>query len=69
MIVKSNDYQRNQLSNREAAKYLGLSEATLNVWRCKRKGPSYRKVGRRIFYPQIALDEFLENCRIDIPAL
>lgn len=56
--------EKSQLTNKEAAAYLGLSEATLNVWRCRRKGPAYRKVGRKIFYPLTALNSFLDDCLV-----
>jgi predicted DNA-binding transcriptional regulator AlpA len=38
------------LETREAAKELGLSPRTLEGWRCRREGPAYLKIGRRVKY-------------------
>ena len=44
----------------EAAAFLHTPEATLQWWRHKGIGPSYLRIGRRIFYRKIDLDAFLE---------
>jgi excisionase family DNA binding protein len=44
----------------EAAKYLGLAEQTLRMWRHKRKGPAYVKVGRLICYLKSDLDDYIK---------
>ena len=43
----------------EAAAYLGLAKSTLNRWRHEGNGPPYRKLGKRVVYSRIALDEEL----------
>lgn len=52
------------LSPASAAKYLGsddapVSVATLNWWRVKGRGPTFVKIGRRVFYRQSDLDAFI----------
>lgn len=47
-----------------AAEYLGtedapVSKATLDWWRVKGRGPSFVKIGRRVFYRQTDLDAFI----------
>lgn len=55
-----------QLFNeKEAARQLGLSVKTLQAWRWQRKGPCYRKVGRRVFYAPEDLRAYLDSRRID----
>lgn len=52
------------LTTKEAAKYLGLSLATLKKWRQRKQGLSYLKLGSRVFYELKELDKFLVNCKI-----
>jgi hypothetical protein len=42
-------------------KSLGVcfSPGTLNLWRCKGKGPRFRKISGKVVYPKSALDEFV----------
>ncbi len=48
--------------NAEAAAYLGVTERTLEVWRCtKRHAIPYLKVGRLVKYRKAALDAWLES--------
>ena len=39
-----------------AARYLGLSQSTLEKWRVTGAGPVYRKHGRRVLYRKSDLD-------------
>jgi hypothetical protein len=55
----------------EAAKYLITSghrttSKTLEVWRCKKRGPKYKKVGSRVYYEQSWLDEFMAGIKVKI---
>ena len=55
----------------EAAKHLIASgyrttSKTLEVWRCKKRGPKYKKVGFRVYYEQSWLDEFLVGLEVKI---
>lgn len=47
-----------QVDTKGAAKILGLSAGTLEVWRCHGRGPRYRKIGRRVFYAVVDLEAF-----------
>jgi hypothetical protein len=66
--------QRSRLTTREASEWLldhaGIgTPATLEVWRCKGVGPSYRKVGpggRRVVYDLADLEAFAAGRRVEI---
>lgn len=45
----------------KAAQELHQSEKTLTTWRSRGKGPQYVKSGRRVFYRQSALREFIDS--------
>jgi len=47
----------------KAAEYLCVSVGTLQQWRSAGRGPSYRKVGKRVLYAQRDLEEFVELAR------
>jgi transposase-like protein len=47
-----------KLNTQEAAAYLGVRPNTLEVWRCKHRGPKYAKLGSRIVYDPEELDAF-----------
>lgn len=50
--------------NREAADYLKVSPGTLEVWRCKGRGPRYSKLGKVVVYDVRDLDAFLESRKV-----
>ena len=50
--------KRPKLSTKEAADYYGLKTNTLEVWRCKHRGPKYSKLGSRVVYDPDDLDEY-----------
>ena len=52
-------------NERETAQILGISTKTLQAWRWKSKGPVYVKMGRRVGYPDIELQEYMKKCRIE----
>lgn len=52
------------LRTREAAEYLGLSPGTLEVWRCKGRGPRYSKLGKVVVYDPTDLDAFREARKV-----
>lgn len=37
-----------KLNTQEAAAYLGVKPCTLELWRCRKKGPRYFKLGSRV---------------------
>ena len=58
--------ESNNFNTAGAAKYLAgvgvpVSEGTLEVWRCKGRGPAYRKVARWVIYSKKDLDIFAEG--------
>lgn len=54
-----------KFSNKEAAEYLGVKENTLEIWRCKHKGPRYSKLGTRVLYDLDDLEEFFKARAVD----
>lgn len=52
---------REKLTELEAARIMRLKPNTLAVWRCKGKGPSYSKVGRRILYDLDELQTYIDT--------
>lgn len=51
------------LSEREAAKYIGMQPNTLRQWRSLSKGPAYHKEGRSVRYNRKDLDAWLDSTR------
>ncbi len=56
---------RQKLNTREAATYLGIQPNTLEVWRCKHKGPRYSKIGTRVLYDVNDLEAFFTARAVD----
>jgi len=56
---------KQKLNTREAAAYLGVRPNTLEVWRCKHKGPRYSKLGTRVIYDRDDLEEFFAAKAVD----
>jgi excisionase family DNA binding protein len=55
-------HTRAVMTVRDAARYLGLSESTLNKMRCREGGPSYFTVGQRLVrYSPDHLDSWLRS--------
>ncbi|GEM_PF-2812264 len=46
------------LSRKQAAEYLGIKSNTLAVWAVKGIGPAPIKIGRRVMYKRIGLNEY-----------
>ncbi|SEP47660.1 Helix-turn-helix domain-containing protein [Rhodospirillales bacterium URHD0017] len=44
-----------------AARYVGLSESSLNKKRCDGTGPKYQKIGKAVRYRFCDLDSWLES--------
>src|SRR5438105_619220 len=49
------------LSPEELAQNLGLSPATLADWRSQGRGPAYLKAGRRIWYPKVHVERWIQS--------
>ncbi len=56
---------KQKLNTEEAAAYLGIRPNTLEVWRCKHKGPRYAKIGSRVLYAPEDLEAFFAARSID----
>ena len=73
MLVRFNlggfqmDLYEKRFSVQEAAVLLGCRPQTLHNRRCEGRGPRYIKIGRRVFYPESALKEYLERCPMISP--
>ena len=60
--------QENTLNPLKAAKYLGISEAALRLWRSECRGPRYFKAGEKLVrYRRVDLDSWVE-ARLSAPA-
>ena len=51
----------NYLSEAETAKELGVKVNTLRAWAMHKKGPSKTKIGRKIFYREEDLINWIES--------
>ena len=52
-----------KFNTQQAADYLDLKPVTLSSWRSKGSSTlKYKKIGRRVFYLQTDLDDFIESC-------
>ena len=50
------------LTPQQAARYLGVSDATLRLWRSRCKGPRYFKAGEKLVrYRRADLDAWIET--------
>lgn len=48
-------------SDKETATMLGVVEKTLPMWRHLGRGPTYLKIGRRVFYRPTDIKEWLDK--------
>ena len=55
---------KKKVNTAQAAEYLGLRPNTLEIWRCRNKGPKYMKLGRRVLYDVADLEEFARSCTV-----
>jgi predicted DNA-binding transcriptional regulator AlpA len=59
---------QNALDARQAARYLGVSEAVLRLWRSGSKGPRFFRAGEKLVrYRRADLDSWIE-VRLSAPA-
>lgn len=57
------------LNTVQAAEILGMRPNTLEVWRHLRKGPKYKKFGRRVLYAPSDLEEYSNSCTVNTATL
>ena len=63
--------QTKLLNTVEASKYLTscgvpYTKKTLEVFRCKKRGPRYKKIVSRVFYEKDWLDEFVAGLEVRV---
>ena len=56
---------RKLVNTKQAAEILGLKPNTLEIWRCHKKGPRFKKLGRRILYDLTDLEDFAASCTVE----
>lgn len=61
-----NDMEEDLMTPREVSIFLRISEVNLRVWRQKKKGLPYFKVGNKVFYKRKDVDEFMNKGRVEI---
>ena len=53
--------QQNALTEREAARYVGVSPAALRLWRSEGRGPRFFRAGEKLIrYRRVDLDFWIE---------
>ena len=63
-----NEHQ-DTFTSKQAAKYLGISEGALRLWRAEGKGPRYFRAGEKLVrYRRSDLDAWIE-ARLSAPAV
>ncbi len=54
--------QQNALSEREAARYVGVSPSVFRLWRAEGSGPVYFRAGSKLIrYRRVDLDTWIES--------
>ncbi|GAB0057340.1 hypothetical protein SIID45300_01667 [Candidatus Magnetaquicoccaceae bacterium FCR-1] len=53
------------MTTEEAAAYLQLHASTLVMWRVKKTGPKFIKIGKNVRYTQAHLNEWLQSRVVD----
>ena len=64
IVDKATDsaYPDGGLNTKNAAFYIGVKEKTLSQWRWRgKKGPKFKKIGRKVFYYLPDLDDFINR--------
>jgi Helix-turn-helix domain len=63
MLSETNPPLEDNFGPEKAAKYLGLAKQTLAKCRCRGGGPAYLKLGRKVVYRRLDLEEWLSTRR------
>jgi len=59
--------QQSTYTPKQAGKYVGISEASLRLWRCEGRGPRYFRAGAKLIrYRKSDLDAWIE-ARLSAP--
>lgn len=59
------DTEINLVTPRQAARLLCLSRKTLENWRCKRRGPRYKKIGFLVLYDVNDLRAYIKSRTVE----
>lgn len=62
-----NDAEQVAFTEKQSARYLAVSEATLRLWRSLDKAPRYYRAGKLVRYRKSDLDAWVE-ARMSAPA-
>ncbi len=69
MVDLSNHHQPELFNVEQAAKFIGVTSHTLDVWRCtKRHSIPYLKIGRLVKYRKSDLEEWLNSRMVFVAA-
>ncbi len=49
---------KQKLNTAEAAAFFGVRPNTLEIWRCRKKGPKYSKIGSKVMYDIADLEDY-----------
>ena len=52
-------------NQKNTASRLGISISTLEKFRRENIGPAYHRIGNKIFYSEVDLNNYLEKCRVE----
>ena len=71
IIMANLRYHPAAMTTKQASIYLSerdfpVKSSTLEVWRCKKKGPKFKKEMSRVFYEKEWLDSFMEGVPVKI---
>lgn len=53
------------LKDTEAAEIMGLATQTLRNWRVCRRGPTFCKIGRAVRYTPEAIEQFMQENKVE----
>ena len=66
MLTGKDNVAADALTPKQAAHFLGLSLSQLAVWRSRKEGPAFYKIGQKIvLYKKTDLYEWLESHRME----
>jgi hypothetical protein len=64
-VVEFRPAHEGMLNEQQAAQYLGLKLGSLRSGRCRKRGPAYIKLGRRVLYRMDDLRTYVDARRVD----
>ncbi len=52
------------INTKQACQILGVEEVTLTLWRYKKRGPDYFKIGGSVRYDRKDVEDYLKNSKV-----